>query len=235
MVFEHSYEVALDRVDAGYEMTDKALLGCLEDIATMHSSSLNYDAQTLLNQDMTWVLIEWDLHVTRRPVYPEKLDIRTWCIDSSSRYALRDFEVYANGELCRFASSKWLIIETDTRKMVRMTDEMKRAYRPEERQVTDILHLPRMNVKESYDIEVKAPVRKADIDMNGHVHNLAYLDYMTEAEGTARKNRHVRITYRKEILPGEDVLVKMASEGDLNSFRLTSSEGTVFAMAETEV
>lgn len=71
---------------------------------------------------------------------------------------------------------------------------------------------PKMHVPEEYQFETEYIVRKSDIDVNNHMHNLNYLDLANEAlpeevykEG---KLNNVRITYKKEIKLGEIVKCK---------------------------
>ena len=73
-------------------------------------------------------------------------------------------------------------------------------------------------LKEKYDI-IKIPYRvlKRDIDFNGHVHNLVYLDMALEALPDNINNMEyssIRIEYKKEIMPDSNVLCTYCRYGN---------------------
>lgn len=233
MVFRHSFEVGLESVNGNYEMTDKRIFACLEDIATMHSHIARNDMSFISEFNQTWVLIEWVIEVIRRPKYSDVLEVSTWTRKEKSRYALRDFEIECGGEVCAVASSKWLVVDIDTRKIVRLTDEFTRRYQPEDRAVLDISGLSRINLRDDYDRQVDIQIRKTDIDMNGHVHNLVFLDYLGEVRKFNETDSFMRITYRKEIRYEDKVTVKRVTVDGTTSYAILGEDGTVYALAES--
>ena len=71
---------------------------------------------------------------------------------------------------------------------------------------------PKMREPEEYQAEAEYKVRKADIDVNNHMHNLNYVDLANEALPEDVYNNgnlnNIRITYKKEIKLGETVKCK---------------------------
>ena len=69
-----------------------------------------------------------------------------------------------------------------------------------------------MHEPTEYQYETEYKVRKADIDVNNHMHNLNYVDLANEAlpEDVYKKAQlnNLRITYKKEIKLGETVKCK---------------------------
>ncbi len=233
MILKHTFEVGLESVNGNYEMTDKRIFAFLEDIATMHSHIAKSDMSFISEFNQTWVLIEWVMEVTKRPVYSDVIEISTWTRNEKSRYALRDFEIRCKGEVCAVASSKWLVVDIDTRKIIRLTDEFNRRYQPEDRVVMDISSLSRMSVREDYDREADITIRRTDIDMNGHVHNLVFLDYLGEVREFNEIDSFMRITYRKEIRYEDKVTVKRVTVDGTTSYAIVGEDGTVYALAES--
>ena len=71
---------------------------------------------------------------------------------------------------------------------------------------------PKIHIHEEYQNETEYIVRKSEIDVNNHMHNLNYLDLANEVipEEIYEKGQfdNVRITYKKEIKLGESLKCK---------------------------
>ncbi|MNT46890.1 Acyl-ACP thioesterase [compost metagenome] len=106
------------------------------------------------------------------------------------------------------ATSKWVLIDKEKNKITKVTDDVVLAYEPEfEKEVFKTEDLSKIIEIEDAKLTAKYLVRKIDIDVNMHMHNLNYLDVAYEAmpddiylEG---ESNNVRITYKKEAKLGE--------------------------------
>ena len=119
-----------------------------------------------------------------------------------------------NGDLCAIATSKWALIDIRSRKMARLTEDIISKYELEEKDVFSIKELNRLKEPNNYSSSIFYTVKRKDIDLNNHMHNLYYLDLAYEALPEEvyqqRPFDNVRITYKKEITLGETVLCKYA-------------------------
>ena len=90
---------------------------------------------------------------------------------------------------------------------------------------------PKMHVPEEYQFETEYIVRKSDIDVNNHMHNLNYLDLANEVlpEEIYREGQlnNVRITYKKEIKLGEIVKCKYSFKDGKNFVVVKSQDESV--------
>ena len=93
MVIEREYYVQLSQIGKENKITNKSLLGIFEDIGGVHSNIAGYGIPTMDKTHLTWVLLDWKVQIIRRPVYAEKILVRTWSRHSLKFYAFRDFEV----------------------------------------------------------------------------------------------------------------------------------------------
>ncbi len=65
-----------------------------------------------------------------------KIHIKTWGRDMAKAITYRDFEIYNNQkELCAIATSKWVLVNTETGRITRITDEIASKYQPENNSV----------------------------------------------------------------------------------------------------
>ena len=220
MIYKEKFKIGLKDIGKENKINNKAILECLENIACYHSDSLGYGINTSDITHATWLLLDWKLKVIKRPKYGQILDIRTWSRYIIKCYAYRDFEIYdENNELCAIATSKWLLTNNQTRKIAKVEQEMADKYESEpERCVFADAEIEKITAPEVYKNSIIYQIKRKDIDIIGHMHNLYYLDLAYEALPEEvyeqRPFDEIRIMYKKEIKLGENVICKYTYEND---------------------
>lgn len=218
MIIEHEYEVKLSEIRRDNRVTNKSLLSYLEDIGGIHSNIVGYGVLDISKTHLTWVLLEWKLQVIRRPKYAEKIKVVTWSKEAVKFYAYRDFEIYdMDGNVIAKAISKWVLIDIEKSKIVRIDNEIAPKYYPEtNKTVFENEEFEKIKEPEEYELETEYKVKRSDIDVNKHMHNLNYINLAVEAlpEEIYQKEEfnNIRITYKKEIKLGETVKCKYANQ-----------------------
>ena len=233
MIVEQDYRIKLSEIGKENKITNKAILGDLEDIGGIHSNIAGYGILDIPQTKLSWVLLDWKLKIIRRPKYSEKIKIKTWSKNAIKFYTYRDFEVYdENGQVIAIATSKWVLLDIDKEKIVKISDEVLNKYEPElEKSVFDISEIEKLQEPENYISEVEYTVKKSDIDVNNHMHNLNYLELANEALPEEIYNKqelnNVRINYRKEIKLGETVKCKYSFENNTHIIVIKSKDKKV--------
>lgn len=217
MILKENFKVELKNIGKENYIKNSGLLEILENIATHHSDLAGYGPIDIKNTGVSWVLLDWKLKVVKRPKYGENLTVNTWAklIDGKMRMTCtyRDFEVYnENGELCAIGSSKWVLVNIETGKIKKIEESLIKKYNPENKNVFNVDDLGKIQVPEIFNNEIEYKTSRKDIDINGHMHNLYYLDLAYEAlPEEVYKNRpfdNVRIQYKHEIKLGDIVRCK---------------------------
>ena len=239
MILENEYTVKLSEIGKENKVTNKAILSYLEDIGGIHSNIAGYGVFEIAQTNLSWILLGWRLQVIRRPKYAEKVKIKTWSKGVVKFYTYRDFEIYdEQGNLIIKASSKWVLLDIEKGKIVRIGPEIMDKYQPEtEMAVFDTNEFDKFKEPEEYQYEKEYTVRRADIDVNNHMHNLNYIELANEAlpEETYRGAlfNDVRITYKKEIKIGETVKCKYVFKDNQHIVVVKSGdEKTIHAIIE---
>ena len=232
MIYQEKFKIGLKDVGKNDEITNKGLLECLENIAAYHSDSVGYGINTTNITHLTWVVLDWKVKVIKRPKYGQVLDIRTWSRHIVKCYAYRDFEVYNDkGELCAIASSKWLLIDTQKGKITKVEEAMAEKYHSESKSVFGELEIEKIKLPEKFESTISYQIKRRDIDIIGHVHNLYYLDLaletLPEEVYEQRPFDDIRIMYKKEIKLGERVICKYAKQENKNIVVIESQDGKV--------
>lgn len=209
MIFKHKFEAGLKDINEKNEIKSKAILEMLENIAEKHSYSIGEGLNSVKKTGLTWMLLDWKVKMLKNPCYGDELELKTWSREAKKFYAYRDFEIYVNGEKVGIASSNWILIDIYNQRPARITDDFINKYEPEiDMKVFEEDNIEKMRELEEYEKVIEYKVRKSDIDINGHMHNLNYLDVVSEAiddEDCNKSFKNIRVTYKKEIKLGEIV------------------------------
>ena len=239
MIVENEYTVKLSEIRKNNEATNKAILSYLEDIGGIHSNKAGYGILDIPETHLTWLLLEWKLNIIRRPNYNEKIKIKTWSSHSIKFYSFREFEVYDEQKnLIAIASSKWILVNTESGKLTRVEDYILDKYEPEkDKLVFETDEFEKIKEPKEYKLESEYKVKRADIDVNNHMHNLNYLELANEAlpEDIYKlvEFNNVRITYKKEIKLGETVKCKYGYEDNKHIIIIKSEDDkTLHAMID---
>jgi medium-chain acyl-[acyl-carrier-protein] hydrolase len=226
------FEMGIKDVKKDFKSSNKFLLECLENIASKHSDKAGFGINDIPKTKLTWLLLEWKLEVIKRPKYGEKLYIDTWSRYSEKCYSYRDFEIYdENNKKCAMATSKWLLVDIDRGRPIKIEDNVISKYEPEKgKSAFSTTEIGKLQVLENYDLSQKYEVRRSDIDLNGHMHNLNYLDLacnILPEEEIEKEIDNIRITYKKEIKFGEIVNVFYKKQNNKNCILIMSEDGKI--------
>ncbi len=213
MKFERTYKVGVRDIGLNNYLTNVGLLGFLEDVACTHSSTLGYGINNINRVNGVWILMDWKLHVIERPKYEDELTIKTWARPflKPRFYTYRDFQVFdKNNKLVAIASSKWVFFDMLKNKITKLDEDMLSIYSPVSESVFEEDEMEKItsfnNLQKS---DFTYTVRRSDIDINMHMHNLNYLSLAYEAlpECVYMKPEmpNIRITYKHQIKLGDTV------------------------------
>ena len=200
MFVNKDFFVGINDCDLNLDITNYSLLKYLEEIAGIHSSIVGYGLYNDKDTKRTWIALGWKVNIIRRPKYLETMNIKTWVRDESKLYSFRDFEIKDEKDnLIIKATSKWVMVDIDSRNILRLNSEIINSYKPENISIfdrkEDFKFLEPENKKEIY----KYAVDDSFIDYNKHVHNLDYIKLANKAYPDSEKYNNFEIMYKKEI------------------------------------
>ena len=132
MVFNHTYRIGLEDCGKENEATNKAILTILEDIAGLHSATVGLGLNEINKTGCAWVILKWQVQIIKRPEYNDELNVYTWSTSANKLFADRDFKVLDNnGETVIIATSRWIYMDINKRRPVRITAEIMDRYESE--------------------------------------------------------------------------------------------------------
>ncbi len=182
MIFEHKTRVDIGKVNANSNVTNKGMLALLENVACMHSDQAGYGIREVPITHLSWVQLNWRVHILRRLKYDEKITIRTWAHTSTKVSTLRDFEVLdENNEVVCIATTRWTLTNIDTQSITKIPEDIMNKYSPDTQTVMPDFEFKKLKEPSSFTNEYVYTTQRRDIDINKHMHNLNYLDLAYEA------------------------------------------------------
>lgn len=196
-MFSTNYEIGVDNLDKNRYVNDKEIFRILENAFAKHSNSLKVGLEDIIKMGYTIVLLSWKLEINNRPKYKDKLKVNTWVKETSKMYFYRDFEIIINDDVAVKATSKWMLLDIKTFKPV-MNLELIKKQNPIDKDVFETRDIKRLKELDNYSKKLKYYIRKSDIDLNNHVHNLNYIDMALEVIDD-KYYSNIEIEYLKEI------------------------------------
>ena len=210
MIFTENYRVGLGDLNKQGKITNKAMLKMFEDTAGFHSDSVDNGVASIYTNGTAWVIMSWKLKILDRPEYGQKLTVETWSRSMERAHAYRDFKLLdENGNIRAKASSKWSVIDINSRRIARIAPEMNELYGSDPTAVFEEWKPDRAAIPEVFEKTIEGKVRRCDTDIIGHMHNLNYLDMaleiLPEAVFEAGELSDMTVTYKNEVKVGESL------------------------------
>ena len=211
-VFREPHRIRGAEADANGRLSVRSACELMQEAAARHASALGVGYDELVAQGLAWVLVQWTLTVTRWPLWRDEVLVETWPCARTERTAARDFLLLdATGtELCR-AESVWLILDLQKRRPVRLPEEV-RSIRPPREPLGSGTELARLLPPSPVDETLDLAVRWTDLDLNAHVSNVAYVDWVLESVPRellrAGALRSLSLSFRSEARDGASVRVE---------------------------
>lgn len=235
MKFENEYIVGIKDIAINNSMTNYSILGFMEEIACLHSNEAGYGINDLPNTQKVWLIMDWKLEVFVRPKYGDKLTVKTWArpIEKRMYYTYRDFEIFRGNTKVAVATSKWIMLDLKTNKITRLNDEIMELYNPENEQVFENKELDKLVAPQGLESSnvISYQVKRADIDINKHMHNLNYLKIAYEALPDdiffGEEMSNVRIMYKTQILLGQKLKCYYYKQKEKNIIVIRNNDDSV--------
>ena len=234
--FEYSMKIPFDMSDVnGYIKIPQLILLSLQ-VSGMQSIELGMsDMYILENYNLVWIITYYNMKIERLPVFDEKITIETYAKSHNRLFCYRAFNIKdeAGNTIIEMVAT-FVLMDRDTRKVHPVMSEITDAFDSELSKT--MLRGPRFKELEG-GVEQEYRVRFYDLDMNGHVNNSKYLDWVFEVMGADFLTQHVpkkvHLKYVKEVLAGGLITSQYEQEG-LKTKHQISSDGHINAQAEIE-
>lgn len=175
--------VPVHMVDSRVQITPVGLFCVLQEAAAAHCEYFKLSGLDLRPYNLFWVLTRMHVQIVRMPIWHEKLTIKTWEKPHSFISQPRDFMVYdEKGEVIVRGTSIWAIIDKEAKPA--RTEDFERPERcPLTENAMTVKAFPRLSAVPMEEHPVLHRVLHSDIDLNEHVNNTKYLQWVMDDMG----------------------------------------------------
>lgn len=209
-ILSQDHTITCYEADANQLMRPTAMLDLMQEAANVNASTLGFGYDEMINSNTAWVLSRTHVKFIDTPKWRQEVNLKTWHKGVSKLFHLRDFILSdKEGNPMVLATTSWLIIDMNTRRLVRNSDLALSDT------AMDAIEAPADKVVIPVDIEPelvrKHPVTWSEVDTNGHVNNVKYVVWAIDAVKTEdvqeRPLKELLINYDAEVMPGDTVKI----------------------------
>lgn len=212
MHFEYQYTIDSRDVDPFNQCRPSALLGLLQEAATEAAMMLSVSREEMLERhNAFWMLARIWYRLDRPLRWNETVTVHTWHRGGKGASMYRDFDLFVAGEPVGEAVSTWVLADQDTHKLLRLStiSEVQNTdggERCKQRMLT------RVRLPEDMTLAEERRMRYSDTDINCHVNNSKYADFICDALhlevlGKGAFVSALQVGFLAECLPGESIHV----------------------------
>lgn len=171
--------VRTSEVDINNNLKLSSLFLLMQEAAARHAALYNFGIGDLMEQHLFWVLSRVKVSMATLPIAESPLDITTWPVGTDKIFALRDF-VFSVPETGRIgaATTSWLIVDRRNMRPHRPDILSYLAYPTIDRPFGS--DAPKIQPPPEWEFSHHQTARYNDIDMNRHVNNATYVDWMLD-------------------------------------------------------
>ena len=233
LTYKMKMKISFDMSDMNGHIKLPSLILLSLQVSGSQSAQLGVsDKEILEKYNLVWIITEYDIDVIRLPRFAEEITIETEALSYNRLFCYRRFTIYdESGQAIIQMLASFALMDRDSRKVHSVDPEMVAPYQSEFSK--KIIRGPKytdLDNPTSKDYHV----RFYDLDMNGHVNNSKYLDWIFEVMGADFLMNHIpqkiNLKYVKEVRPGGMISSSYELDG-LQSCHQVTSQGVVNAQA----
>lgn len=209
-LYKKDYKVDLNHVDFKGNLKLSSIFTYFQDIAGLHAENLGMGRKVLYEQyGVIWVLVRIRVDIIKYPKWKDIITVETWPQEPGRIGFDRDFLIKdKEGNILVKAVSTWVVIDLESRKL-RKTKSVFTGYPPTIKERAIDCKLGNLKSKGQLEIAYKRTVRYSDIDINEHLNNAKYLDFIMDSfsleEHKKFNIKSIEISYSNEALPGDTI------------------------------
>jgi len=184
--------------------------------AWAHARIMDWGYDQLQSNHMFWVLSRMYVIVEKYPSWQDELTLNTWSAGTDGMYAYREFIIEdAKGEVLLRANTGWLILNTESRKIVLLREYINTF--PRYSGLNACREPERIRPAKNTEPLRYSPILFSELDINKHFNSVKALERVIDHFGIEFLNLHepesIEVNYLKEGLAGDSLAVSSRQTG----------------------
>lgn len=225
-IFETSFIVKQDECDMYSRIKPASLLRRTQQVSTAHCNSSGLNNQLYEKTNTAFLLAKSQLEIFENILSGDEVKAKTTAYGPLRAIYMRIVEFYVNDKLMAVSDGRWILIDTQTKRILRRPPDEIDAFFPQQPS-----ELPPLAIEKTEQIEPVA-VQKALFsmcDINTHINNTVYADIVLdnlpdELYGESSAVKKLVMIYHNEIPFKANFEISRGKISN-NSFYFTCSTG----------
>ncbi len=174
-----SHKINLFDVDYNFQLRIESVARFFQEMATSHSTQIGAGPDMLFKKGVVWFLHRLEIEIFYYPMLDEEIKITTWSRGIKSYKSYRDYLIQSSKGPVARGSSVWLFFDQKRKRISKVPAQIAGLYEINnekwfDKEIDDWKSCGRINVEQEMDISL----RYSDFDVNGHVNNTRYLEFL---------------------------------------------------------
>ena len=212
--FEREYYLRTSDYDCRLKLNPASILDLFQDAAGCHAESLGIGFEPMLARELLWVVAKIKFQILADPELHQRVRVRTWPLSPTRVGFRREYFIEdEQGKLLVKGSSDWVLMHAKERRLMPARD----IY-PKDSEFCTCQAFEGRIIKvhdfEGQDTGHPTHPGFSDLDMNGHVNNAKYANYVMDALDLA-DNEFIdlfQIDYHREVQRGTTLAIHIKRE-----------------------
>lgn len=233
-IFKKDYKINIFNVDSDHICKFSSLVDFLWDIVISQSDYLGETKEGFVHNQYIWVLLKYDITIYEYPKFRDTITVDTKVLGSKKFYGYRQNTIKnSEGKVIGEVFSTAILIDFENRRPMRISSDQGEIYGLNEEldEVPPLDNIPKIK-KEDYLKDY--PVRYSDIDSNGHVNNVKYMEMAIDTLPRSILNEYkifnIKVLFKKETTDGDTLHISSEVIYDENNHlttlhNITSNDG----------
>lgn len=236
---DRRYRLRTSDFDRYHKILPATLLDMFQDMAGEHADYIGVGYDSMNEKNFFWVLLRVKYEVIKMPKLYTDIVASTWPHEPKKSFFVRDYMISdESGDTLVIGSSQWGVVDLETRRIIA----------PKNVKFGIDEYYPKSNfdyaLRKLKDFEITEDMMSyevlsgyTDIDINGHVNNIKYSNYIVNAIRLPEEEiiKEFQIDYRREVKEGEKLLIYHVREEDMIYVKGCDSDGQVMFAAEIKL
>ena len=207
LIYRKQFSITDLHLDCFQRLKPSVLLYFAQEVSADHATILGSGWNALAQKHLFWAVIRHKVEITRLPNKGETISVETWPMPTTRVAFPRSVVAYdSEGRELFRTISIWVLMDMDTRAMIlpgKSGVDVPGLLRGSE------LATPKSLVPVTLSAESSRQVRFTDLDINGHMNNCRYLDWICDLLPSGFHHSHsireFTLCYLSEAREGESL------------------------------
>jgi len=194
----------------------------LQDASTFHADVIGYGAEAMDPYNVFWAIARLRVKIIHPLINHHVYRILTWPNPYDAVGIDRNYQVFDDSDVCVIEGmGKWVIVDKQKFTLIKPKEFIltKNQVNTLENKIFLDGYLRFNRSNDSLIVKIKRTVNAAEIDQNGHVNNVVYLEYVANAVTIVTPNdlsfSEYQINYSESLFRGDEFTMEVTREANI--------------------